>query len=188
MSSYSEYLGRYKQRMVTITDTRPHRTAGHQTEIVKRLAASGNLETAVANTACVLVLNTPSTRNPEGFNHGGGHNVQDAPMYTEYTAGQAVAQGALPKNAKTSQITNTMPCLSSTQLPEINDKIAADPTGFGVIYNAKQTLGKGYNSCLTCGATYKAQFVAGCNCRLTAAQASALKSAIQWPHTADPNA
>ena len=108
--------------------------------------------------------------------------------YVEYQAGQAVAQGALPANAKASQITNTMPCLSSTQLPEINDKIAADPTGFGVIYNAKQTLGKGYNACLTCGATYKAQFATGCNCKLTAAQASVLKSAIQWPHTADPNA
>ena len=47
MSSYSEYLGRMKQRMVTITDTRPHRDAGHQTEIVRRLAASGNLETDI---------------------------------------------------------------------------------------------------------------------------------------------
>jgi len=188
MSSYSEYLGRYKQRMVTITDTRPRRDAGHQTEIVKRLAASGNLETAVAKTACVLVLNTPSTRSAAGFNHGGGHNVQDAPMYAEYTAGQAVAQGALAKNAKAAAITNTMPCLSSAQLPEINDKIAADPTGFGAIYNAKQLGGKGYNSCLTCGATYKAQFVAGCNCRLTAVQSAALKSNVQWPHTADPNA
>ena len=54
MSSYSEYLGRMKQRMVTITDTRPHRDAGHQTEIIRRMAASGNLETAVANTACLL--------------------------------------------------------------------------------------------------------------------------------------
>jgi len=188
MSSYSEYLGRYKQRMVTITDTRPHRDAGHQTEIVKRLAASGNLETAVANTACVLVLNTPSTRNAAGFNHGGGHNVQDAPMYAEYTAGQAVAQGELAKNAKASQITNTMPCLSTTTLPEINDRMAADPTGFGAIYNTRQLGEKGYKTCLTCGATYRTQLASGCNCRLTAAQASGLKSNIQWPHTADPNA
>ena len=188
MSSYSEYLGRYKQRMVTITDTRPHRDAGHQTEIVKRLAASGNLETAVAKTACALVLNTPSTRNPSGYLHGGGHNVQDSPMYTEYAAGQALAQAELPRNAKASQITNTMPCLSSAQLPEINDKIAADPTGFGVIYNAKQLGEKGYNTCLTCGAIRKSQLASGCNCRLTVAQASGLKSNIQWPHTANPNA
>jgi hypothetical protein len=174
--------------MVTITDTRPHRDAGHQTEIVKRLAASGNLETAVANTACVLVLNTPSTRNPAGFNHGGGHNVQDAPMYAEYTAGQAVAQGELVRNAKASQITNTMPCLSSAQLPEINDKMSADPTGFGAIYNAKQLQGKGYNSCLTCGATYKAQFASGCNCTGASLASQGLKSAIQRIHTLEPNA
>lgn len=186
MSSYSEYLGRYKQRMVTITDTRPHRDAGHQTEIVKRLAASGNLETAVAKTACALVLNAPSTRSETGFLHGGGHNVQDAPMYTAYAAGQAVAQGALARNAKTSQITNTMPCLSSAQLPEINDKLAADAE-LSKIQAARQTYGNGYysNCCLTC----KKSFLAGaCNCRLTAAQSAALKSNIQWPHTADPNA
>jgi hypothetical protein len=188
MSSYSEYLGRYKQRMVTITDTRPHRDAGHQTEIVKRLAASGNLETRVAKTACALVLNAPSTRGESGFLHGGGHTVQDAPMYTEYTAGQAVAQAELPRNAKASQITNTRPCLSSAQLPEINDKIAADPTGFGAIYNAKQLGEKGYRTCLSCGATRNPQLVSGCNCKLTAAQSSVLKSNIQWPHTADPNA
>lgn len=188
MSSYSEYLGRYKQRMVTITDTRPHRDAGHQTEIVKRLAASGNLETAVAKTACVLVLNTPSTRNAARFNHGGGHNVQDAPMYAEYTAGQAVAQAELQTNAKPASITNTMPCLSTTALPEINDKIAADPTGFGAIYNTKQLQGKGYNACLSCGATRNPQFASGCNCRLTAAQTADLKSAIQRPHTLEPNA
>jgi len=184
--SYSEYLGRYKQRMVTITDTRPHRDAGHQTEIVRRLAASGNLETRVANTACALVLNAPSTRSPSGFLHGGGHTVQDAPMYTEYTAGQAVAQGALPKNAKPSQITNTMPCLSSAQLPEINDKLAADAE-LSKIQAARQSFGRGYydNCCPNCK---KVLFASGCNCSLTAAQSSVLKSAIQRPHTIEPNA
>lgn len=186
MSSYSEYLNRYKQRMVTITDTRPRRDAGHQTEIVRRLAASGNLETAVAKTACVLPLNAPSTRSAAGFNHGGGHTVQDTSVYNEFTAGQAVAQGALPKNAKPSQITNTMPCLSSAQLPEINDKLAADAE-LSKIYVARQMYGNGYanNCCPTCK---KTQLASGCNCRLTAAQAAALKSVIQWPHTADPNA
>jgi hypothetical protein len=186
MSSYSEYLGRYKQRMVTITDTRPHRDAGHQTEIVKRLAASGNLETAVARTACVLVLNAPSTASPAGFNHGGGHTVQDTSDYNEFTAGQAVAQGELRRNAKAAQITNTMPCLSSTQLPEINDKLRAD-TELSKIYVARQMFGNGYvnNCCPTCKKTQKA---GECNCRLTAAQSAALKSNIQWPHTSDRNA
>lgn len=188
MSSYSEYLGRYKQRMVTITDTRPRRDAGHQTEIVKRLAASGNLETRVANTACTRVLNAPSTRGESGFNHGGGHNVMDAPMYAEFTAGQAVAQGALQKNAKAAAITNTMPCLSAAQLPEINDKIAADPTGFGAIYNAKQLGDKGYKTCLTCGATRNPQFASGCNCTGASIAGLGLKSAIQRPHTLEPNA
>ena len=186
MSSYSEYLNRYKQRMVTITDTRPHRDAGHQTEIVKRLAASGNLETRVANTSCTLPLNAPSTRSAAGYNHGGGHTVQDTSVYNEYTAGQAVAQGELPRNAKTSQITNTMPCLSSAQLPEINDRLAADAE-LSKIQAARQMYGNGYanNCCPTCKKTQKA---GGCNCRLTAVQSAALKSNIQWPHTADPNA
>lgn len=184
--SYSEYLGRYKQKMVTITDTRPHRDAGHQTEIVRRLAASRNLETAVAATACLLPLNAPSTRGSAGYNHGGGHRVMTTSRYVEYTAGQAVAQGALPANAKASQITNTMPCLSSAQLPEINDKLFADAE-LSKIQAARQMYGNGYanNCCPTCKKTQKA---GGCNCKLTVAQQAALKSAIQWPHTADPNA
>jgi len=186
MSSYSEYLGRMKQRMVTITDTRPHRDAGHQTEIVRRLAASGNLETRVASTASGVILNAPSTRTPVGYIHGGGHTVQDAHMYTQFTAGQAVAQASTRANTKASQITNTMPCLSSTQLPEINDKLRADAE-LSKIQAARQAYGNGYasNCCPNCK---KVLLADGCNCRLTVAQSSALKSAIQWPHTADRNA
>jgi hypothetical protein len=185
MSSYSEYLGRMKQRMVTITDTRPHRDAGHQTEIIKRLAASGNLETRVASTACALVLNAPSTRSAAGYLHGGGHTVQDAPMYAEYVAGQSVAQGTRA-NTKASQITNTVPCLSSSQLPEINDKLAADAE-LSKIQAARQNYGKGYatNCCPNCK---KVLLADQCNCRLTAAQSANLKSNINWPHTADRNA
>jgi hypothetical protein len=185
MSSYSEYLGRMKQRMVTITDTRPHRDAGHQTEIIKRLAASGNLETRVASTVCAVVLNAPSTATPSGYLHGGGHTVQDAPMYAEYVAGQSVAQGTRA-NTKASQITNTMPCLSSSQLPEINDRLAADAE-LSKIQAARQNYGLGYasNCCPTCK---KVLLADSCNCRLTVSQASALKSNINWPHTADRNA
>ena len=185
MSSYSEYLGRYQQRMVTITDTRPHRDAGHQTEIVKRLAASVNLETRVASTACAVVLNAPSTASPSGYLHGGGHTVKDAPMYAEYVAGQSVAQGQRA-NTKASQITNTMPCLSSSQLPEINDRLAADAE-LSKIQAARQNYGLGYasNCCPNCK---KVLLADSCNCRLTAAQSAALKSVINWPHTADRNA
>ena len=185
MSSYSEYLGRMKQRMVTITDTRPRRDAGHQTEIVKRLAASGNLETRVASTVCATVLNAPSTASQSGFLHGGGHTVQDAPMYAEYVAGQSVAKGQRA-NTKASQITNTAPCLSSSQLPEINDRLAADAQ-LSLIQAARQNYGLGYatNCCPTCK---KVLLADSCNCRLTVAQAAALKSTINWPHTADRNA
>jgi primosomal protein N' len=174
-----------KQRMVTITDTRPHRDAGHQTEIVKRLAASGNLETRVASTACAVVLNAPSTATPSAYLHGGGHTVQDAPMYAEYVAGQSVAQGDRA-NTKASQITNTMPCLSSSQLPEINDRLAAD-SELSLIQAARQNYGKGYatNCCPNCK---KVLLADSCNCRLTADQQAVLKSTINWPHTADRNA
>jgi len=185
MSSYSEYLGRYQQRMVTITDTRPHRDAGHQTEIVKRLAASGNLETRVASTACAIVLNAPSTASSSGYLHGGGHKVQDAPMYAEYIAGQSVAQGDRA-NTKASQITNTAPCLSSSQLPEINDRLAADAQ-LSLIQAARQNYGNGYaNNC--CPNCKKVVLAGSCNCRLTTAQQAGLKSVINWPHTADANA
>jgi primosomal protein N' len=185
MSSYSEYLGRMKQRMVTITDTRPHRDAGHQTEIIKRLAASGNLETRVASTACAVVLNAPSTATASGFLHGGGHTVQDTTVYSEYVAGQALAQ-ATRVNTKASQITNTMPCLSSSQLPEINDKLAADAQ-LSLIQAARQNYGNGYaNNC--CPNCKKVLLADSCNCRLTVTQQAALKSTINWPHTADRNA
>jgi len=185
MSSYSEYLGRMKQRMVTITDTRPRRDAGHQTEIIKRLAASGNLETRVASTACAVVLNAPSTASPSGYLHGGGHKVRDAPMYTEFAAGQSVAQGARA-NTKAALITNTMPCLSSSQLPEINDRLAADAQ-LSLIQLARQNYGNGYaNNC--CPNCKKVVLAGSCNCRLTTAQQAGLKSVINWPHTADRNA
>ena len=36
MPSYSEWLGRHLQNQQKFLDTRPHRTAGQQTEVVKR--------------------------------------------------------------------------------------------------------------------------------------------------------
>jgi primosomal protein N' len=174
-----------KQRMVTITDTRPHRDAGHQTEIVKRLAASGNLETRVASTACAVVLNAPSTATPSAYLHGGGHTVQDTGVYSEYAAGQTLAQ-ATRANTKASQITNTAPCLSSSQLPEINDRLAADAQ-LSLIQAARQNYGNGYaNNC--CPNCKKVVLASSCNCRLTTAQQAGLKSVINWPHTADANA
>ena len=182
--SYSEYLGRYKQKLTTYTDTRPKYTASHYTEVVKRVAASGNLETRVANTACALVLNAPSTRGASGYLHGGGHTVQDTAMYNQYTAGQAVAQSLKPANVKASQITNI--CLSTTTLPEFNDKLAADDAGLGAIQRQRNTYQRGYydNCCTYCK---KVLFADGCNCKLTTAQAAALKSVNTMKHTIEPN-
>jgi hypothetical protein len=161
--------------------------ASDYTRQIKRQAAAGNLETAVVRPVCTTTLNMTATMPDSQFYSGGGHNVTDTSMYNEYTAGQAVAQALIPRNVKPAQIQNL--CLSSAALPEVNDKIAADPTGFGAIYNAKQTQGRGYNSCLTCGATYKVQFARGCPCLITPAQAALLniKSLNTTIHTTEPN-
>lgn len=192
MSSYSEYLGRLKQRLPKVQDTRPHRDAGHQTEIVKRLAASGTLETPVSVGSCVAVLDAPTTRKSllgeNGYrqNFAGGHSVQDSALFNEYTAGQAVAQGALPANAKTSQISLT--CYSSTVVPEINDILAANPQ-LAAVQAAKNQFQRGYNvasCCVVCGKP--PTFASGCNCSLTVEQRSALKStAPPAKHTIIPN-
>ena len=100
MSSYSEYLSRKMQRTPQILDTRPHRDAGHQTEIVRRLAASGVQEQKTTTMSGNVVLDGPSTRINSMIK--GGHSVQDTTVYSEYTAGQAVAQSAMAMNAKPS--------------------------------------------------------------------------------------
>lgn len=173
------------QRTPKIIDTRPHRDAGHQTEIIKRLAASGNLETARAATACALVLNGPSTRTASTYLHGGGHNVQDTSVYNEYTAGQAVAQGA--KTPKPSQITAT--CYTSTTIPEFNDRLRADAQ-LSAAQAAKNAYGRGYSSaacCIVCGKP--PVFASGCNCSLTPVQRAALKDKVGTRiHTVEPNA
>jgi hypothetical protein len=173
MSSYSEYLGRLKQRLPQYIDTRPHRDAGHQTEVVKRLAASGTLEKPVATFSGNHVLNAPSTRQDAPYK--GGHKVQDTETYNLYTAGQAVAQGALPRNAKASQIQAV--CYSSTTVPEFNDRLAAD-SQLAAVQAAKNTYGRGWNTancCKVCGEPV--QYTTACPCSLTVAQQVALKDA-----------
>lgn len=166
MSSYSEYLGRLKQRLPQYIDTRPHRDAGHQTEVVKRLAAAQTLETTRHVFSGNHVLNAPSTRQDAPYK--GGHKVQDTETYNLYTAGQAVAQGALPKNAKASQIQAV--CYSSTVVPEINDRLAAD-SQLSAVQAAKNAYSRGWNSancCKVCGEPV--QFTTACPCSLTAVQ------------------
>ena len=120
MSSYSEYLNRQQQRLQKFVDTRPHRDAGHHTEVVKRLAASGVQESKTPASAGVLVLDGPSTRVRSFY--AKAHSVQDTSVYNAYTAGQAVAQSE--KTPKDSQIPQV--CYASSAVPEINDRLAAD--------------------------------------------------------------
>lgn len=152
MSSYSEYLGRLKQRIPNYVDTRPHRDAGHHTEIVKRLAASGVQESLNPAVAGNLVLNAPTTRLVTKYN-GVRHVVKDTSLYNAYTAGQAVAQSSMPVNAKPSQIVSV--CCSP---PEINDRMAAD-SEYAKVVHARQ--GVRANCCSNCGKTYDAA-VCGC--------------------------
>jgi hypothetical protein len=168
MSSYSEYLNRKMQRTQKFVDTRPHRDAGHQTEIVKRLAASAVQEQKTTTFSGNLVLDGPSTRVIAPIK--GGHSVQDASLYNEYTAGQEVAQAA--RTPKAPQIQET--CYSSTTIPEINDKLRTN-TSLAAIQSQKNAYQRGWNSsscCKLCGEP--AQFADSCNCRLTVAQQVAL--------------
>lgn len=185
--SCSEYLGRYKQRLPTYVDTRPrYRSASQFTDITKRTAASGNYETAVANTACALVLNAPSTRTSSGYLHGGGHKVRDASKFVDYTAGQAQAQATMGVNQKPAQI--QLPCYTSTMIPELNDRLATN-TSLAAIQASKNQFQRGYNvasCCIVCGKP--PTFSGPCRCTLTASQIYQFKSANTLLHTIEPNA
>jgi len=173
MSSYSEYLGRLKQRLPQYIDTRPHRDAGHQTEVTKRLAASGTQETTAHVFSGNHVLNAPSTRVDAPYK--GGHKVQDTSVYNSYTAGQAVAESSMAKNAKTPQVQAV--CYSSTAVPEFNDRLAAD-SELALAQAAKNTYGRGWNTancCKVCGEP--AQYTTACPCSLTTEQQAVLKDA-----------
>ena len=177
MSSYSEYLGRMKQRLPKVQDTRPHRDAGHQTEVVKRLAASGVQESKTPASAGVIVLNGPSTQVKSFY--AKAHSVQDTAVYNEYTAGQAVAQSAMLRNAKTSQIQPV--CYSSTAMPEFNDRLRLDAQ-LAAAQAQKNAYQRGYPSaacCKVCGEP--PQFANGCACSLTVAQQVRLPTSVSRP-------
>ena len=177
MSSYSEYLSRKMQRTPNYIDTRPHRDAGHHTEVIKRLAASGVQEQKTTTLSGNLVLNAPSTRVNAPIK--GGHSVQDTAVYNAYTAGQAVAQSEEPINAKAPQIQGV--CYSSTAMPDYNDRLRTD-SGLAAVQAAKNAYARGWNSagcCKLCGEP--AQFADSCNCRLTVAQQVSLPTSGSKP-------
>ena len=160
MSSYSEYLNRQQQRLQKFVDTRPHRDAGHQTEIIKRLAASGVQESKTPASAGVIMLNAPSTQVRSFY--AKAHTVQDTSVFESYTAGQAVAQSEAPQNKKAPQITET--CYSSSTIPEFNDRLRADPQ-LSAIQDAKNKYARGYSTSACCQVCGKPPSLAGkCNC------------------------
>ena len=176
MSSYSEYLGRMKQRLPTYIDTRPHRDAGHQTEVVKRLAASGVQENKTPAVSRNMVLDGPSTRVNSPYKKA--HTVQDTTLFNSYTAGQAVAQSA-KADTKGPQIQAV--CYSSSVVPEYNDVLAAN-TQLAAIQAAKNAFGRGWNTASCCQVCGKPpQFKGGCQCSLTVAQQVALPTSVSRP-------
>jgi hypothetical protein len=150
MSSYSEYLSRQKQRVTQFLDTRPHRDAGHQTEIVKRLAASGVQDSKTPTPAGVLVLDGPSTRVRSFYPKA--HTVQDTSVYNSYTAGQAVAQS---DKADTKPPQLVLTCCAP---PELQDKMLIYPE-FAKVNKARQ--GVRADCCQKCGDVVQAN-VCGC--------------------------
>ena len=188
MSSYSEYLNRHTQRLPNIVDTRPHRDASHQTEIVRMLAASGNYETVVPNTACTVVLNAPATSTPASRVYGGGHTVQDASAFLAFQGGGAVANGAVPKNAKTSQITKT--CYTRTTIPELQNMLEGTALVGNVdaaVYANRQaykTTARNYNCCPTCKRVEFAPTCTACAGALdTPNNGQGYKNTYQYPRT-----
>ena len=166
-----------KQRLVTVQDTRPHRDAGHQTEIVKRLAASGVQDSKTPASAGVMMLNAPSTQVKSFY--AKAHTVQDPTTYAEYTAGQAVAQSSTLANTKTSQIQAV--CYSSSVVPEFNDRLAAD-TQLSLAQAEKNKFQRGWNVAACCQVCGKPPvFDGGCECSLTVAQQVTLPTSRSRP-------
>lgn len=155
-------------------DTRPHRDAGHQTEVVRRLAASAVQEQKTTRVSGNPVLNAPSTRVNAPIK--GGHSVQDTAIYNEYTAGQAVAQSA--KTPKAPQIQAT--CYSATAIPEFNDKLRTN-SSLAAVQAQKNAYQRGWTSscCKVCGEPVS--FADSCNCRLTVSQTIALPTSGGHP-------
>ena len=177
MSSYSEYLGRLKQRLPTYIDTRPHRDAGHQTEVVKRLAAAGVQENKTPAVSGNMVLDGPSTRVNSPYKKA--HTVQDTSVFNSYTAGQAIAQSSTVANTKAPQIQAV--CYSSSTVPEINDRLAADAQ-LAAVQAARNAYGRGWNTASCCQVCGKPPvFEGGCQCSLTVAQQVTLPTSVSRP-------
>ena len=130
MSSYSEWLGRKMQNEKKYLDTRPHRDAGHHTEVVKRLA--------------VATLAERPTGKP----------VVEASTYTDFVGGVGL-RTATRANTKAPQIEQTCVSVQGVEtrypLPSYTNQAVLKGLGKAKIANCCSGCGKAYDSmCLGC--------------------------------------
>ena len=131
MSSYSEWLGRKMQNERKFLDTRPHRDAGHHTEVVKRLA--------------VATLGRRPTGKP----------VVEASTYTDFVGGADV-RAATAANTKAPQITMVCTTVSGeatrARLPPYTNPVVLRGLGRSTLANCCVTCGvvQGADPCV-CG-------------------------------------
>ncbi len=116
MPSYSEWLGRKLQNEQKFLDTRPHRTASHHTEVVKR--------------AAVAVLDTRPTGKP----------VVEASTYSDYVGGVAYRSGARA-NTKAPQLTQVCTTVSEPPPPVYTNAAILAGLGKAKLANCCVTCG-----------------------------------------------
>lgn len=87
--------------MEKIVDTVPRRTASHQTEVVKRLAASVVQESLAPASSCRSVIAPRQIGSERLF--AKAHEVKDPSLYEAYTGGQAIAEST-KANTKANRI------------------------------------------------------------------------------------
>lgn len=116
MPSYSEWLGRKLQNQQKFLDTRPHRDAGHHTEVVKRNA--------------IAVLGKRPTGKP----------VVEASTFTDYVGGSEYRQGTAA-NTKTPQISQTCTVVREPPPPPYTNASVLKGLGRSTLANCCVTCG-----------------------------------------------
>jgi len=116
MSSYSEWLGRKLQNEKKYLDTRPHRDAGHQTEVVKR-AATVRLD-----------------RRPTG------QRVVEASLFTDYVGGLEYSAAARA-NTKAPQISPVCTTVAEPPPPKYTNQAVLKGLGKAKLANCCVTCG-----------------------------------------------
>lgn len=116
MPSYSEWLGRKLQNEQKFLDTRPHRTAAHHTEVIKRSA--------------VAVLDRRPTGKP----------VVEASTFTDYRGGFELRQ-AERANTKAPQISQTCTTVAEPPPPKYTNPAVLIGLGKAPLANCCVTCG-----------------------------------------------